>query len=147
MKSYYPYQCSNCSLEFSRQADFNDHKSNCIITQQRKDQAVYEHQKELDKLGKPGGKFDSLLDEIKSLHDKKAHDYAKDSDRFSNFKEAAIFSGVKAEDTFEVLLGIKQARLLELKRGKTPKNESIRDTLLDRAVYSILALQFYDENK
>lgn len=90
--------------------------------------------------------FEKLLDEIRVLHNKKSKDYAKDADRFSNFREAGAFSGTKTETVFEVLLGIKQARLNELRSsGKVPNFESIRDTLLDRAVYSILALQYYDE--
>ena len=92
-------------------------------------------------------KFTELLNEIQTLHDSKAHDYAKDSDRFSNFKEASAYSHVEVNKVFEVLLGIKQARLNELtSSGKSPNNESIRDTMLDRCVYSILALQFYDES-
>jgi hypothetical protein len=50
----------------------------------------------------------------------------------------------------EQLISTKQARLRVLlprffkKQGK-PKNESIRDTLVDRSVYAIIAVALWDE--
>lgn len=87
----------------------------------------------------------NVLSEINTLHNKKKADYANSSDRFSNFKIAAQFSGMKTYQSIENLIGVKQARLLELRGKKEPKNESLRDTLIDRAVYSILAVVWFDE--
>lgn len=86
-------------------------------------------------------KFDMLLDEMRELHDKKNHDYAKDDDPLSNFTEAAEvakgFTGVDA--VFASLIGVKLARLRELlKSGKAPNNESVGDTRRDLAMYAAL---------
>lgn len=89
--------------------------------------------------------FFMVLSEINTLHKKKKADYASDQDRFSNFKIAAQFSGMKTYQSIENLIGVKQARLLELRGKKEPLNESLRDTLIDRAVYSILAVVLFDE--
>lgn len=92
--------------------------------------------------------FDNLLEELRTLHEKKRADYASNQDRFSNFRIAAEFSGMQTYQSIENLIGVKQARLLELRgTGKTPKNESVRDTLVDRAVYCILAVMLHDEEK
>lgn len=86
-------------------------------------------------------RFNRLLQQMAQLHAAKNHDYAKDSDPFSNFREAALvadgFEGLDA--VFAVLIGVKLARLRELTRsGKTPNNESIADTRLDLAMYAAL---------
>lgn len=92
----------------------------------------------------PKDEFDRTLIAMKIIHDKKKADYSSKKDRFSNFLFASAFSGINIEQTFEVLIGIKQARLLELiQTGKIPVNESIQDTLLDRAVYCVLALAYW----
>lgn len=88
--------------------------------------------------------FKLALDEMQRVHDKKRFDYSSELDAFSNFRFAAEFSNVPPEFTFEVLLGVKQARLINLMsgEGKTPLNESILDTLLDRANYAALAYAY-----
>ena len=92
--------------------------------------------------------FYLLLLEINELHKKKKADYANPSDRFSNFRIAAEFSGIKTYQSIENLIGVKQARLLELRsNNREPLNESVRDTLVDRAVYSLLAVLLFDEEK
>ena len=91
----------------------------------------------------PQDKFSEVLDKIKRLHESKKADYSDPSDRFSNFKEAAIAAGVTVEQTFEVLLGIKQARIKQLSQpGRSPQNESLVDSYYDRATYAILALVY-----
>ncbi len=98
----------------------------------------------------PNDKFYLLLQEVMELHNKKKADYAKKGDRFSNFKLAASFSGIEVFQSIENLIGIKQARLLELRDPKQSmravNNEPIRDSLIDRAVYSLLAVIWYDED-
>jgi hypothetical protein len=88
----------------------------------------------------PSDEFDSALIIIKAMHDKKRADYSDPDNRFSNFELSSTFANVSVPQTFEVLLGIKQARLIELlKSNKEPNNESLLDTYLDRAIYAILA--------
>lgn len=94
----------------------------------------------------PDDAFDMALVKIKELHDRKKEDYSDPNNRYSNFQLASKFSGVPTTKVFEILLGVKQARLMELlSRMVKPKNEPIEDTLLDRAVYAILAYCYYME--
>lgn len=92
-------------------------------------------------------KFHAALKKMAEIHDKKSADYATDKNRYSNFEEAAATAGVTVDDVFATLIGIKLARLKELlKSGKTPANESVQDTRLDLAVYSVLWLSYHEEN-
>ena len=75
--------------------------------------------------------------EALDLVEAKAHDYAEDDNVFSNFEFAAQVAGVKTEQVFAVLLGVKVARLGQLiGNNKTPNFESIDDTLLDTMNYA-----------
>jgi hypothetical protein len=67
----------------------------------------------------------------------KGDDYATE-DRMSNFKLAAAITGLTAEQICLAVIGIKLARLGVLTKGKTPKNESIEDTIIDTANYYFL---------
>lgn len=91
-------------------------------------------------------KFHKLLERMASTHDKKNEDYATAGNPYSNFEEAAAFAGVTVEQVFDVLIGIKQARLKELTQsGKKPNNESIQDTRLDAAVYAALRASYFED--
>ena len=75
--------------------------------------------------------------EAHALVKAKAHDYAEDDNVFSNFEFAAQVAGVKTEQVFAVLLGVKVARLGQLiGNNKKPNFESIDDTLLDTMNYA-----------
>jgi hypothetical protein len=92
--------------------------------------------------------FTRLLAEMAALHQRKNHDYASDANPFSNFEFAATHAGLPVLAVFDVMLGIKQARLNELlSTGKTPANESVRDNLLDHAMYSALRVACYDREQ
>jgi hypothetical protein len=88
--------------------------------------------------------FAALIDEIKALHDSKNHDYADDGDPLSNLRECEAM-GVPAFTGVLVRLTDKWSRIKQLARGKTPRNESLRDSLVDSAVYSLLAVLLLDE--
>ena len=89
-------------------------------------------------------KFHALLASMGDTHDAKNADYAEDGNPYSNFEFAAAFAGVTVEQVFDVLIGVKQARLLNLTRpGKEPKHESIADTRLDQAVYVALKASYH----
>jgi hypothetical protein len=90
--------------------------------------------------------FEKLLAEIQTLHDKKNHDYAKDSDPLSNFRRAEAF-GIPAHKGVMVRMSDKWSRIEQLSAGKKPENESLRDSLIDLAVYSLLAVILLDEQK
>lgn len=88
--------------------------------------------------------FIQALDKIKATHLKKRADYSVQHDPFSNFKEAANVANISTSQAIEVLIGVKQARLRQLSQpGRIPLNESIEDTLLDRAVYAFIAYAYY----
>jgi hypothetical protein len=82
-----------------------------------------------------------LIEKIKSVHESKSHDYAKDTNVFSNFEFAAKVAEIftdPVDKVFATLIGIKLARLAELRSGKKPKNEPLMDTLEDQTNYSAI---------
>ena len=88
--------------------------------------------------------FTDALIRIKEIHDKKRADYSEKTNRFSNFEYAAKAANTTPHQAFEILIGVKQARLIELTQpGRIAKNESLEDTLLDRAVYSVLVYAYF----
>lgn len=90
--------------------------------------------------------FLQVLDKIKATHLKKRADYSDPRDPFSNFKEAALMAGITTSQSFELLIGIKQARIKQLLQpNRIAVNESLEDSLLDRAVYAFLALAYFME--
>ena len=90
--------------------------------------------------------FDALLSEIAALHDSKNHDYAPDADPLANLRRAERL-GVEPFKGVLVRLTDKWARIEQLASGKTPKHESLRDSLIDNAVYSLLAVILLDETR
>lgn len=87
--------------------------------------------------------FHMLLDEIRILHDKKSHDYATDSNVFSNFEESAQVAGVTVEQAFLVLIGTKLSRLKQLlTSGKAPNNESVVDSYKDLTNYCAILTSY-----
>lgn len=83
-------------------------------------------------------KFDAHLETMRAVHDAKNADYATAGNPYSNFELAATVGGCSVDTVFRVLLGVKLARLDELLKGKTPKHESIDDSVLDLSVYAAL---------
>lgn len=91
-------------------------------------------------------KFHALVAEIVELHEKKNHDYSPDVDPLGNFRRSQAF-GVDPVRGILVRLSDKWSRIEQLTSGKTPKNESLRDSLIDNAVYSLLAVLLLDEER
>jgi hypothetical protein len=89
-------------------------------------------------------KFHALLDEVRTLHDSKSHDYTPDSDPLSNLRKCELM-GVPAWKGVLVRLTDKWSRIEQLSNGKVPKHESLRDSLIDNAVYSLLCVILLDE--
>jgi len=82
----------------------------------------------------------AVFDEMESIVESKAHDYAKASNVFSNFEFAADVANVTVVQEFMVMIGTKVARLREIGGGKAPNNESFEDSLLDLANYAALCV-------
>lgn len=94
-------------------------------------------------VGTPHGhpEFYKLLDQMAELHSKKNHDYSGDEDPLKNLKAArrlgvSPFLGVlvRLQDKWSRLEQFIKTGILEV------KTEKIEDTLMDNAVYSLLAI-------
>jgi hypothetical protein len=90
-----------------------------------------------DRYGDP--RFYRLLEEIAELHSRKNHDYAETANPLSNFQACAKL-GVEPWRGVLVRMSDKWSRLQQLASGKTPQNESMRDTLVDLAVYALICI-------
>lgn len=81
--------------------------------------------------------FDIFTQEQRDLFSAKGDDYAGE-DRLSNFKFAGAICGLSAERQCLSLVATKVARLGQLLSGKEPKNEAIKDSVLDLCNYGVL---------
>jgi soluble P-type ATPase len=91
--------------------------------------------------------FEKVLLEIVSLQRNKAQDYAADGDTLKNMREVVQMLGIKEYTVVEdcnAMVHRKSARINNL-RGRSARNESVRDSYVDRAVYAILAIVALDE--
>jgi hypothetical protein len=88
--------------------------------------------------------FDEFVNKMRTTLLSKGDDYASE-DRLSNFKVAANLVGTTPEKIALTMLGIKLARLSVLLNGKTPKNESIEDSVMDGANYFVLLAMLLDK--
>lgn len=88
--------------------------------------------------------IDEALKELARTLTHKRHDYANDSDPFSNFSDAARVAGITTKESIMSQIGIKLARLknLESQEGE-PKNEPIADSALDLAGYAVILYAYY----
>lgn len=84
-------------------------------------------------------RFYRLLAELAILHSEKNHDYSKAEDPFSNFRMSEAL-GVEAWRGVLVRMSDKWARIEQLVSGKSPKNESVEDSLRDLAVYALICV-------
>jgi hypothetical protein len=82
-------------------------------------------------------RFYALLDEIAALHSRKNHDYAKTDEPLSNFHRSRAL-GVEPWRGVLVRMSDKWSRIEQLSSGKVAKNESLRDSLIDLAVYALI---------
>jgi len=97
-------------------------------------------------------RFYQLLQEIGILHDNKNSDYAELGEPLSNLKMSSQF-GIEPWIGVLVRLSDKWSRLVQLARkytmGETESvtGETIKDTLKDLAVYSLLCLILKEEEE
>ena len=90
-------------------------------------------------------RFYEILETIKTLHDAKKHDYGN-ADIFANFRLSEL-AGIPAWQGSVVRMGDKYARISNfIKKGDFKfKEESIKDTLMDMAIYSLITIVLYEE--
>jgi hypothetical protein len=89
-------------------------------------------------------RFHALLDEIGKLHDKKQADYGRDDDPFANVRASSDW-GVSAWVGALIRGTDKVKRLQKAAQGRTMANESVEDSMMDLAVYALIALILYRE--
>lgn len=82
-------------------------------------------------------RFYALLEEIATLHSRKNHDYAKSDEPLSNFNRSRAL-GVEPWRGVLIRMSDKWSRIEQLSGGKVAKNESLRDSLIDLAVYALI---------
>ena len=92
----------------------------------------------------PQSPFHALLDDVRALHDAKNKDYADNADPFKNFRGCEEW-GLAADYGCFTRMGDKVMRLTNLVRrefldgaGAAVAAESIEDTAIDLAVYSLI---------
>jgi len=92
--------------------------------------------------------FYKLLQQMADLHSRKNHDYAGSTDPLRNFRKCNEM-GVDSFTGVMIRLTDKWSRLESfMKQGVLAiKTESVVDTLLDNAVYSLLAIILYEEQE
>ena len=90
-------------------------------------------------------RFYEILETIKNLHDAKKHDYGN-ADIFANFRLSEL-AGIPAWQGSVVRMGDKYSRISNfIKKGDFKfKEESIKDTLMDMAIYSLITIVLYEE--
>lgn len=89
-------------------------------------------------------RFKDLVWEILELHARKQQDYGSDEDPFANVRASQEY-GVPAWIGALVRANDKVTRLKNFARKGALSNESARDSMLDGAVYNLIAVILYDE--
>ena len=99
-------------------------------------------------MNKQSKRFYEILEQIKELHDKKRHDYGANEDIFANFRLSEL-SGIPAWQGSVVRMGDKYARMSNfIKKGEFKfKEENIKDTLMDMAIYSLITMILFEESE
>lgn len=98
----------------------------------------------------PKDPFESALIGMVETNRKKRKDYALDDDIFSNFDATSVFAGFQNR-WMSALFNCSQklARVTSLRangRLGDVQNEAVEDTLLDNAVYAVIALAIYRQD-
>jgi len=91
--------------------------------------------------------FLELLEEVRQLHLSKSQDYGSESDPLANIRQGAEFVGIEPWRGCMVRVADKVQRLRTFCKTGRLVHEGVRDTLLDLAAYSLLAIVLFDEGK
>jgi hypothetical protein len=94
--------------------------------------------------------FEAALIPIVETNRRKRADYAHDGDPFSNFEATASFLGIPRWMSAHFNVVQKMARISSLwanGRINDTANESVEDTVLDAAVYGVIAYAIYLNDK
>lgn len=91
--------------------------------------------------------FVALLGEMQRLHESKSADYGSEDDPLANIRQGADFVNIEPWRGCMVRIADKVQRLRTFCRTGRLVHEGVRDTLLDLAAYSLLAIVLFDEGK
>jgi len=91
--------------------------------------------------------FLELLEELRQLHLSKSQDYGSERDPLANIRQGAEFVGIEPWRGCLVRVADKVQRLKTYCKTGRLVHEGVRDTLLDLAAYSLLAIVLFDEGK
>jgi len=88
--------------------------------------------------------FELVLQELLEMQSRKGKDYGRDSDPLANLVDAETF-GIPAWIGTMIRANDKMSRIKTFVRRGELANESVEDSLIDLAVYTIHALRLYRE--
>jgi len=88
--------------------------------------------------------FSEVLAEMQAMHDKKSQDYGVQADPFANVRASEDF-GIPGWLGTVVRLNDKITRIKSFAKNGSLANESLRDSLIDIAVYAAIAVALYDQ--
>lgn len=91
--------------------------------------------------------FLELLEELRRLHLSKSQDYGSESDPLANIRQGADLVNIEPWRGCMVRIGDKIQRLRTFCRTGSLAHEGVRDSFLDLAAYSLLAIVLLDEEK
>lgn len=89
-------------------------------------------------------RFHALLREIGKLHDKKQQDYGAEGDPFANVRASSNW-GIAPWVGALCRLNDKVHRLQQYAKKGVLANESAKDSMMDIAVYALIAYILYEE--
>lgn len=90
-------------------------------------------------------RFMGLLEEMADLHNSKSADYGSEEDPLANIRQGAEFVGIEPWRGCMVRIADKVQRLRTYCKSGRLVHEGVRDTLLDLAAYSLLAIILHEE--
>jgi len=90
-------------------------------------------------------RFMGLLEEMAELHNSKSADYGSDTDPLANIRQGAEFVGIEPWRGCMVRIADKVQRLRTYCKTGRLVHEGVRDTLMDLAAYSLLAIILHEE--
>lgn len=138
------------SDEVSYQQDIHEHHMHRAgLTQDELDDAIERLRGDgIQHEQRPGSlPFLELLEELRQLHLSKSQDYGSESDPLANIRQGAEFVGIEPWRGCMVRVADKVQRLKTYCRTGRLVHEGVRDTLLDLAAYSLLAIVLFDEGR
>ena len=91
-------------------------------------------------------RFHEILKELGDLHDKKQMDYGRAADPFANVRATEGF-GVPAWVGAAMRANDKMIRIQKFAQDKTLANESVEDSFRDLAVYAVIGLVLFEEQR